>query len=85
MPRPSIIEQARLLAEWAPFLRYCQRYLAEPDPSAKSLVAGDALAWMAAKTDTRLDDQLVAHLVAILKTSEGEALVRFLASKAEGL
>jgi hypothetical protein len=83
MPRPGILEQARLLAEWAPLLRYCQRYLSESEPAARASVVADGLAWMAAKTDTRLDDQLVGHFVAILKTTEGAALVSFLASQAE--
>jgi len=82
-PVMSVWEQIRLVNEWAPLLGFGQRYLAESDPHRKVLVVVDALEWLASKTATKLDDQLVDHLTAVAKTAEGESLVRFLVSQAE--
>jgi hypothetical protein len=41
-------------------------------------VVSEAAEWLASKTDATADDQLVRHLAAVLKTKEGENLVRFL-------
>ncbi len=79
----SMWEQIRLLNAWAPLLGYGQRYLAEQDIHRRSLVMGDAAEWLASKTASKLDDELVSRLVAILKTPEGEAMVRFLVTQAE--
>jgi hypothetical protein len=38
---------------------------------------GEAAEWLASKTDSQVDDQLVRHLAEVAKTKEGEALVRF--------
>jgi hypothetical protein len=43
----------------------------------------DAAEWLASKTSAQVDDQLVRLLADILKTKEGEALVRFLLLQAE--
>jgi hypothetical protein len=56
----------------------------EIDPYKKSLVVSDAAEWIASKTDAQLDDKLVRLLADILKTKEGEALVRFLLLQARG-
>jgi len=72
----GILDQWKLIREWAPVLAYGQDYLATDDPHKRALVIGDAAEWLAAKTENRLDDRYVAHVVAILKSKEGEALVR---------
>lgn len=72
----SIFDQWKLLREWGPVLGYGQAYLAETDPHKRALVIGDAAEWLVAKTENKLDDRYVAHIVAILKSPEGEALVR---------
>jgi hypothetical protein len=40
-------------------------------------VVANACEWLASKTDSTLDDQLVRHVSDVLKTKEGEQLVRF--------
>lgn len=74
----NIWQQIALLQAWAPLIGFGQRFVNAADPYAKAVVVSEACEWVASKTDATLDDQLVKHLAAILKTKEGEALVRFL-------
>ena len=82
-PITSIVDQIRLVNQWMPVLGFGQRWLAEHDPSKRSLIVADLAEWLASKTETKLDDQFVDHIAAILKTPEGEALVRFVVSFGE--
>jgi len=82
-PVMSLWEQIRLLNEWAPLLGYGQRYLSELDAHRRVLVVVDTLEWLASKTATKLDDELVSHVTAIAKTPEGEGFVRFLVAQAD--
>lgn len=79
----SVFEQLRMLQEWMPLLGYGQRYLAEADAHSRVLVIADGIEWLASKTNNSLDDKFVAHAVAILKTPQGEALVRDLVALGE--
>lgn len=74
---PSIVEQIRLVNQWMPLLGFGQRLLAETDPAKKSLIVADICEWLASKTETKVDDQLVTLITDILKTPQGEALVKF--------
>jgi hypothetical protein len=40
-------------------------------------VVSDAAEWLASRTDTKADDQLVKLLADMLKAPQGEALVRW--------
>lgn len=77
-------EQLKLLQAWAPLIAYGQRLLATDDPYAKAVIVGDALEWLASKSQTTFDDGLAARVVAIVKTKEGEELVRWLVARAGG-
>ena len=80
----SIWEQLRLLSEWSPLLAFGQKLMAETDPHAKTIVVAEALEWLASKTKaTNVDDELVNLVSAILKSPQGEALVRWCVKKAE--
>lgn len=81
----SVFEQVRLMHEWAPLLGYGRRLAATLDARERSLVIGDLCEWLASKTQTTLDDRLVGRIVAILKTPEGEALVRDLVAIGDSL
>jgi hypothetical protein len=74
----NIWQAIKLLQTWHPLITFGQRFVSTPDPYAKSLVVSEAAEWLASKTDSTADDQLVRHLAAVLKTKEGEVLVRFL-------
>jgi hypothetical protein len=80
----SIWDQLRLLQSWAPLIGYGQRFVNEIDPHRRALVVADACEWLAAKTSSPLDDQLVRHIGDVLKTKEGEALVRWCLLQVEG-
>ena len=73
----NIWQAIRLLQTWSPLLQYGQKFLATIDPYEKGLVVGEAAEWLASKTDSEVDDQLVRHLSEVAKTSEGEQLIRF--------
>ena len=78
----NIWQAIKLLQTWHPLIAFGQRFVGTPDPYAKSLIVAEAAEWLASKTDATADDQLVRHLAAVLKTKEGENLVRFLLSLA---
>lgn len=77
-----IIEQIRLLQEWAPLIAFGQRFLAAGDAYTRSLIVGEALAWLAQKTAVKFDDKLVEHVNAMLRTPAGEAFVKWVVSSA---
>lgn len=79
-----IWDQIKLLSEWSPLLSFGQRVLAETDPYKQALVVADALEWLAAKTKSPLDDDLVKLIEAIVRTPQGEALIRWAVAKVEG-
>ena len=81
----NIWQQIALLQSWLPVLTFAQRFVSVGDPYAKSLVVYEAAEWLAARTDATLDDELVKHLSAMLKTPEGEVFVRWIVQKVEGL
>lgn len=82
-PMMNIWQQLALLQAWSPLIGFGQRFVNEVDPYRKSLVVSDAAEWLASKTQAQVDDQLVRLLADILKTPQGEALVRFLLLQAE--
>jgi hypothetical protein len=73
----TIWQALRLLQTWHPLVSYGQRFVQAIDPYQKGLIVGEAAEWLASKTDSGVDDQLVRHLVAVAKTAEGEQLIRF--------
>lgn len=81
----NIWQQLALLQAWAPLIGYGQRFVQTADPYAKAVVVSEAAEWVASKTDAKLDDQLVKYISDILKTPQGEALVRFLLTQAEAI
>ena len=73
----NVWQALRLLQTWHPLIAYGQRFVNEIDPYGKAVIVAEALEWLAAKTDASLDDQLVRLVTDVLKTKEGEQLVRF--------
>lgn len=73
----SIWQQIALLQAWAPLIGYGQRFVNEADPYRKGLVVAEAAEWLASRTDAKADDQLVKLLADLLKSPQGEALVRW--------
>jgi hypothetical protein len=73
----TVWQALRLLQTYAPLVNYAREFVSTVDPYKKSLVVAQGCEWLASKTDSALDDQLVRHVAEVLKTKEGEALVRF--------
>lgn len=84
-PSLNIWQQLQLLSQWAPLIGFGQRFVNEIDPYKRSLVVSDAAEWLASKTNAEADDQLVRLLADIMKTPQGEALVRWCLLKAEAV
>lgn len=81
----SIWEKIALLNSFAPLIGYAQRFAGEADPFRRGLIVADACEWLASKTNSRTDDELVKHLAAVLRTPEGENLVRWCLLQVEAL
>lgn len=80
----SIWDKLRIIQEWAPLLTYIRAFSVEMDPHRQSLIVADACEWLASKTDTRLDDEFVSHLAAVLRSPQGEAFLRWVVKKVQG-
>ena len=80
----SIWEKIRIIQEWAPVLTYVQAFTAEKDPHGQAVIVADACDWLASKTDTKLDDELVGHLTAVLRSPQGESFLRWAVAKVQG-
>jgi hypothetical protein len=73
----NIWQQIALLNAWSPLIGYGQRLVNESDPYKKSIIVAEAAEWLASKTDAKADDQLVRLLGDIIRTPQGESLVRW--------
>lgn len=73
----NIWQAIRLLQTWHPLITYGQRFVQTVDPYQKGLIVAEAIEWLASKTDATTDDEVIRHVAAVLKTKEGESLVRF--------
>lgn len=81
--RLSIWQQLALLQKFAPLIGFAQKFATTADPFQRSLVVADACEWLASHTGSTLDDELVKHLAAVLRTPEGESLVRWVLLEAK--
>ena len=66
-----ILDQLKLLAQWGPLLGRLQTIAMAPTPKDRALAVLDALEFAAGQTKTTIDDDVVAHFEAILKTEAG--------------
>lgn len=81
----SVWEKIKFVQDWMPLVSYIQAILATTDPHQKSLAVADACEWLASKSKTTVDDELVSHLTAILKSPQGESFLRWVLAKIEGV
>ena len=83
--RTGIFDQIVLFQQWMPLLGYAQQLLAaKDDPYKQAIIVGDALEWVATKTQTTVDDDMVKMLSAIVETPQCEVLIRWIVAKVEG-
>lgn len=69
-------DQVRLLLNLSPLIGFGQRFVAESDAYKRTVIVADAVEWLTSQTSTVMDDKVAAAVVNVLKTPEGEALVR---------
>jgi hypothetical protein len=77
---PSIAEKLRVIVEWSPLIGMVSDISAASTPLERALKIFAVLRWVAEKTDSAIDDDLVNMLEDILKTPEGAALFEYLRS-----
>lgn len=81
----GVIDSVQLIRQWYPLLGFGRRYSATTDGHQRALVVADFVEWLASQTANKLDDKIVKHIVAILHTEPGEALVRDLVAIVDSL
>lgn len=73
----SIWEAMKLFQKYAPLVGYAREFVGTADPYKRALVVADAAEWVASQTNAKADDELVKLLADVLKTPQGEAIVRW--------
>jgi len=81
----AAVDDIRTLIRLAPLLGFARRLSAATDTKQRNAVVGEAMKWLAAQSKSKLDDEFVGHVSAILNTAEGAALVRWCISRAAEL
>ena len=81
----NLWQSLMLLQRWSPLIGYGQRFVGEIDPYKKSIIVSEAAEWLASQTKAQADDQVVRLLSDMLKTKEGEALVRWILLQVEAV
>lgn len=79
----NLWQSLMLLQRWSPLIGFGQRFVNELDPYRKSIIVGEAAEWLASQTQAQADDQFVRLLADLLRTKEGEALVRWILLQVE--
>jgi hypothetical protein len=80
----DLFSKLKLLAEWAPLLNRLQMVALAKEPHDQALAVVSALQWAAGKSATEMDDQALAHVEAVLKTKEGQAMFNWVVGKIGG-
>ena len=77
----TIWQQLALLQKFAPLIGYAQRFAGTADPYQQGIVVFECAEWLASSTGSTLDDEFVQHVAALMRTPEGEKLVRWVLAK----
>jgi len=83
--KTSIIDDVRLVQEYWPLITLGRQALAESDPYKRAMLIADGVEWMASKSRTGLDDEAVRLITELLRTPQGEQLIRWALHKAEAI
>ena len=81
----NLWQSLMLLQRWSPLIGFGQRFVQEVDPYRKSIIVGEAAEWLASQTAAQADDQFVRLLSDLLRTQQGEALVRWILLQVEAV
>jgi len=77
----SWFDKLRLLAEIGPLLGHLQVAFGKEDAHEQALALIAAAKWAAGRTATPIDDEVLAHVEAILRTTEGRDFFRYTVAK----
>lgn len=80
----DLFSKLRMLAEWAPLLNRLQMIALAKEPHDQALAVVSALQWAAGKSANTVDDEALAHVEAVLKTKEGQAMFNWVVEKIGG-
>lgn len=73
-----MFEKIRLLAEYAPLLGYAQDIGATKDPHERALIAIEAASWLARRSETTVDDEVLSMIKEVLESEAGERLFTYI-------
>ena len=79
-----LIDKLRMLAEWAPLLARLQEVAAAKTPQEQALAAVSVAQWAAGKSENQIDDEMLAHIEAVLKTEAGAEFLEWAIEKIMG-
>jgi hypothetical protein len=80
----TLSQKLRLLIEWGPAVQLLTAIGVSPPGQPRVLAFVRLLKFASTKTETTLDDELLAHIQAILLTKEGGALVDYVSNLLNG-
>jgi hypothetical protein len=78
----AIGKNLRLLIEWSPLLSLLSDVAAATDREERVLAIANSARWLARRTETDIDDELVDRLEALLTSEEFQDLADYLVSLA---
>lgn len=74
-----MLEKLKVLLEWMPVISALQEVAAAPEGQQRAIEVAKLAGWLTEKTHNKIDDRLCRLIHDILLTSEGGALVDYLA------
>jgi hypothetical protein len=77
---PSVADKIKILLQWSPALNYLIAISSAPPGRDRVYRAIDLLDFLATKTPTGLDNELLAHCRSVLLTPAGGELLDYLAT-----
>lgn len=80
-----LFEKLQLFAEWAPLIGRLQEIAGAKTAYDQAAAILDALQWASGKSKTEIDDEMLFHLEAVLKTPEGRAFFAWVVEKVGGV
>ena len=70
-------DKLKMLAEWAPLLSRLQAVGVARTPHEQALAAVAVAQWAAGKSETTVDDEMLKHFEAMLRTPAGQAFLEW--------
>ena len=80
-----MLTRIRLPVEYEPLLGYAQEIVNTDDLHKRVLLVMEAAAWLADRSDSPADDDVLRLVSAVLESEEGEALFHYIVDSLKGL